>query len=281
MITIAIASAIILLFALLLAPSGWSDVLSSTRNELVFADRNRDYGAYMLRREHHRVLFLSMLMGMGLIAVLFVAPWLIRTPTTVPLPQLRNEVEVVFDVPLPDPPAPKPEPKRVQPLAAAAPAIGIPLAVDTMPPNPVDTALASTPDPGPATGPGPDPRGEGRGGEGGGNGSDDGNRVREMFEADSSPAYIGGDKALYAYLNRNTNYPEKARATGKQGRVVVSFVVAADGGVTDAKVIKGVSAEIDAEALRVVRAMGKWLPGKYKGDPVPVRFNLPIVFTLH
>ena len=61
---------------------------------------------------------------------------------------------------------------------------------------------------------------------------------------------------------------------------MVSFVVAPDGTVTDANVVMSVNPAIDAEALRVVRKMGKWIPGKYRGKDVPVRFNLPIFFKL-
>ena len=85
---------------------------------------------------------------------------------------------------------------------------------------------------------------------------------------------------MYGYLKTEVAYPTIDQRQGKQGRVVVSFVVAEDGTVKDAVVLVGISPTIDAEALRVVRKMRRWKPGQFRGENVPVRFNLPIMFTL-
>ena len=95
------------------------------------------------------------------------------------------------------------------------------------------------------------------------------------------PKYPGGQEALIKYMSSNVKYPENARKNGVQGTVFVSFVVKKDGTVSDARVLRGVDEELDKEALRVVNEMPKWNPGKEKGKPVNVQFNLPVAFKLN
>lgn len=102
----------------------------------------------------------------------------------------------------------------------------------------------------------------------------------EANVVDESPEYPGGMEALYKYLAENIHYPEQAKNDQIQGRVVISFVVEKDGGISDAKVVRGIGGGCDEEALRVVNAMPKWTPGKMRGEVVRVNFNLPITFKL-
>ena len=102
--------------------------------------------------------------------------------------------------------------------------------------------------------------------------------VFKVVEVD--PEFPGGVEALYKYLAENIKYPVLAKEKGTQGRVYVTFVVEKDGSVTDAKVLRGVSEEVDAEALRVINAMPKWKPGMQQGVPVRVQYNIPIIFKL-
>lgn len=97
---------------------------------------------------------------------------------------------------------------------------------------------------------------------------------------EDDPEFPGGEEALYKYLAENIKYPVLAKEKGTQGRVYVTFVVEKDGSVTDAKVLRGVSEEVDAEALRVINAMPKWKPGMQQGVPVRVQYNIPIIFKL-
>ncbi|MBR5698480.1 MAG: M56 family metallopeptidase [Prevotella sp.] len=94
------------------------------------------------------------------------------------------------------------------------------------------------------------------------------------------PEFPGGQEALMNFLQKNVKYPKEAMDKGTQGRVVVQFVVGKDGSVTNPKVVKSVSPELDQEALRVVKMMPKWQPGKQKGEEVPVRFTIPVSFML-
>ena len=94
------------------------------------------------------------------------------------------------------------------------------------------------------------------------------------------PEFPGGPDALMTYLARNVRYPKAAQANGIQGKVVVSFIVQKDGSLTDVKVARSVNPLLDAEAVRVVKAMPKWEPGIQDGKPVDVRFQVPVTFRL-
>lgn len=94
------------------------------------------------------------------------------------------------------------------------------------------------------------------------------------------PQFKGGDQALMEYLNKNLRYPPIAEENGIKGRVVCQFVVERDGSITDVKVVRSVDPSLDKEAVRVIKAMPKWTPGKQNGSAVRVKFTLPVTFTL-
>ncbi|RLD59252.1 MAG: hypothetical protein DRJ05_06685 [Bacteroidetes bacterium] len=95
------------------------------------------------------------------------------------------------------------------------------------------------------------------------------------------PVFKGGDKARIKYLVENIKYPEEARKNGVQGRVFVTFVVEEDGKLSDVKILKGIGGGCDEEAVRVIKDMPEWEPGKQKGKAVRVQFNMPIMFKLN
>ncbi|MCE4562763.1 energy transducer TonB [Maribellus sp. CM-23] len=97
---------------------------------------------------------------------------------------------------------------------------------------------------------------------------------------DPMPEFKGGKSRLIEYLSNNINYPEKARRNEIEGKVFVNFIVAEDGKIIDCKVVKGVSPELDKEALRVAKKMPKWKPGEQHGKPIRVTYTLPINFKL-
>lgn len=97
---------------------------------------------------------------------------------------------------------------------------------------------------------------------------------------ESMPQFPGGENGLMKYLSENISYPKAARESGIQGRVFVSFVVEKDGKVTNIIILRGIGGGCDEEAIKVVQKMPKWIPGKQRGMPVRVQFNLPINFTL-
>ena len=96
---------------------------------------------------------------------------------------------------------------------------------------------------------------------------------------DQMPEFPGGMPAMIEFLQTNLNYPKDAKKQNVGGRILVMFVVEADGSISNVRVAKKVFPSLDAEALRVVKAMPKWNPGKEKGKPVRVNFSLPIVFS--
>ena len=94
------------------------------------------------------------------------------------------------------------------------------------------------------------------------------------------PSFPGGNAALMSYLNSNTKYPVVAQENGVQGRVIISFVVERDGSISDVKVARSVDPSLDREAQRVVKSMPRWTPGKQNGQTVRVKYTVPVVFRL-
>jgi protein TonB len=94
------------------------------------------------------------------------------------------------------------------------------------------------------------------------------------------PSFPGGPSALMQYLNSNIKYPVVAEENGVQGRVVCTFVVEKDGSITDVRVVKSVDPSLDKEAVRVVKSMPKWIPGKQNGSAVRVKYTVPVTFRL-
>lgn len=107
------------------------------------------------------------------------------------------------------------------------------------------------------------------------------NSTRVYDVVEQMPSFPGGISGLMTYLNQNTRYPAVAQENGVQGRVVVSFVVGKDGHISDVTVLRSVDPSLDKEAIRVVRNMPRWTPGKQGGEPVRVRYNVPVSFRLN
>lgn len=105
------------------------------------------------------------------------------------------------------------------------------------------------------------------------------NRVYDVVE--QMPSFPGGISGLRTYLNQNIRYPAEAQENCVQGHVVVSFVVGKDGHISDVTVLRSVDPSLDKEAVRVIRNMPRWTPGKHGGEPVKVRYNVPVSFRLN
>ena len=95
------------------------------------------------------------------------------------------------------------------------------------------------------------------------------------------PEYPGGMSELMKYIARNIKYPADALREKTQGRVIVQFIVGTDGYTSDFKVMKSVSPSLDAEAIRVLANMPRWTPGMQRGEAVPVKFTVPVIFKLY
>ena len=103
-------------------------------------------------------------------------------------------------------------------------------------------------------------------------------KVYEVCE--QMPIFEGGDAALLKYLRENLKYPDNTKDRGVQGRLVIGFIVEKDGSLTDVKVLRPVDIDLDAEVLRLVKGMPKWIPGRQNGKRVRVRYLLPIHICL-
>lgn len=94
------------------------------------------------------------------------------------------------------------------------------------------------------------------------------------------PRFPGGDEARLKYLVENINYPEEARKNGIQGTVYAQFIVEKDGKINEVRVLRGIGGGCDEEAVRVIKNMPDWIPGRQRGENVSVQFNMPIKFVL-
>lgn len=104
---------------------------------------------------------------------------------------------------------------------------------------------------------------------------------KPLFMAEIMPSFPEGKNAMDKFISDNLKYPEEAQAKGIQGRVTVRFVVSKTGDIVTPEIIRGIDPDCDKEALRVISAMPKWLPGKHEGKNVNVYFTLPVIFKLN
>ena len=104
---------------------------------------------------------------------------------------------------------------------------------------------------------------------------------QEIFQiVEEMPSFPGGEAKLMEYVAKNIKYPQIARETGIQGRVFVGFVVEPDGSVSNVKVLRGIGGGCDEEAMRVIKSLPKWKPGKQRGKAVRVSYQIPVFFKL-
>ncbi|NLO71687.1 MAG: energy transducer TonB [Porphyromonadaceae bacterium] len=106
-------------------------------------------------------------------------------------------------------------------------------------------------------------------------------KEEKVFEiVEQPPSFPGGESAMYEWLSKNINYPVIAQENNIQGRVTCQFVVGRNGEIEDVRVVRGVDPSLDREAIRVIKAMPKWIPGRQGGNAVKVRYTLPVQFRL-
>ena len=104
---------------------------------------------------------------------------------------------------------------------------------------------------------------------------------QEIFQiVEEMPQFPGGEAKLMEYVAKNIKYPQIARETGIQGRVFVGFVVEPDGSISNVKLLRGIGGGCDEEAMRVIKSLPKWKPGKQRGKAVRVSYQIPVLFKL-
>jgi protein TonB len=247
--------------------------------EIVFKNRNKEYGSYMLRKKYKRYVTTSMLIGLFILSVVVGYPLITAYINQNKLiREKEKEVGVTMErmaqeeAPPPPPPPPPPE-AMVEKVKFTAPVVVEDTTIETGLTSMDDLNKTSTNE-----APAEEVEVEIK---------DEGPRVietpvqAEIFTVvEEQPGYPGGEEARIGFLQQNIKYPEEAKELGIQGRVFVTFVVEVDGSISDVRVLRGIGGGCDEEAIRVVKAMPKWVPGKQRGVPVRVQFNLPIKFTL-
>lgn len=273
-----IVAVLVGLSVLLTFDTTWMNLLQGTRNELVFSDRNKAYGAYELRTDYSRRLIIAMVAAVLLFTVVVGTPYVI---TKMGGPEEVAQKVQVVDVNLdnfkeekeeePPPPEviPPPQPQIETVQFVAVEASNEP--VEAPPPTQEDlkeTTAGTTSQEGQKIDapPPPPPAVE--------------EETYDIAAVQEQPEFPGGMGKMYEYLQKNTKYPDMEFDAGIQGKVYVEFVVEKDGSVTDVKLRRGVSPGLDKEALRAVRSMPKWTPGKMNGKSVKVRFTIPVDFKL-
>ncbi|MBX2893021.1 MAG: TonB family protein [Saprospiraceae bacterium] len=271
-------------------------VSSKDALDIVFADRNKNYGAYQLRRAYPRHLRSALSIGFLLLALGIGLPDLLsaisnKSPES-PAREVIAEPGPPPDIDADNPPPPPPPPPPTPPPPVRATIRFVPpsptpdeLVQDEQPPTQEDvlnaaaevgaTTRASEGDAPPTLRDVPDfPREV----ENSKKTQDDGEY--NMVTVQKPPTFPGGEQDLLRYLAENIKYPALAREAGIEGTVALSFVVNKDGSVTDVSILKDIGGGCGKEAVRVVKSMPRWAPGEANGHPVKVRFTLPVRFRL-
>ena len=247
-------------------------------DDIVFEERNKEYGAYSLRKRYNRNVSIALLIGVLIIATAIITPYLNAKAAENRSKRAERQVEIKMenqDQPnqqvAPPPPPPPPPTDVVQQQKYVPPQV-----VDSIKPEDVKQLMTADQAQTEVTN----------------------KEVVEVVQqakeevqeaeveevpfvvVEEMPMYPGGDPELLKYIAEHTQYPEVAKENNIQGRVIVRFCVTAKGGVSQVSVLKGVDPELDKEAMRVVTTLPAFKPGKQGGKPVPVWYMVPITFTL-
>lgn len=262
--------------------------------DIVFAHRNRAYGAYQLRRAYPDYLGRALGIGLLLIGSALLLPHILNALDSKPdelvyvdlLPDIGPPRDIDTDPPPPPPPPPTPPP----PVRAT---------MRFVPPAPTPDELVREEQP-PAQeemlNTDADVDTKDRASEGDAPPSlDEMAEFSQVVEPATShpdeseynlvtvqkpPLFPGGDQELLKYLAENIDYPPIARENHIEGTVALSFIINKDGSVSDVSILKEIGGGCGKEALRVVKSMPRWSPGEANGHPVKVRFTLPVRFRL-
>jgi len=262
--------------------------------DIIFANRNKAYGAYQLRRDYPKYLGRALVIGLGLIILFFAAPLIMQAVGGL-LPK-EKPVDVVAELgpppdidpnnppPPPPPPPPTPPPPTRSTVKFVPPVIKKDEEVAEEKQQDVDKILEENKDisseskqgndeapPSDVAAPSLDPVIEA---------PKQVEKTYEMFDIQKEPSFPGGLSEMYKWLNKNVEYPEMAKESGTSGQVVLTFVVGKDGGISDVVIVKDIGGGCGKSVKSTVEKMPKWSPGEANGHPVKVRYTLPFKFKL-
>jgi protein TonB len=256
----------------------WSDAVNPDRVELVFANRNKEYGAYEIRTKYQTRVVRALIIALSGITLAVAIPILVNYLSHVNFGKKEKMVEEItlaepppIDKTAPPPPPVIPPPPVQQTIKFTPPKVVKDEEVQEPPPTQEETKevqvstethegekIADLPPENPVV--------------------EDEGKIFTIVE--EMPSFPGGEAKMLEYVAKNIKYPPMARENNITGRVYINFYIDKDGKVQNAKVVRGISPDCDQEALRVVRSMPQWTPGKQNGRAVNVNYNLPINFTL-
>lgn len=249
-------------------------------DDLLFEKRNRDYGAFYLRKRYNSVVIIGIILASLAVSLAVLLPFIL-TPRNdkvlragsyyIPV-QLEN-LEAPIDPIIVPPPPPPPEDAQVQEVVKYVPPVVVDsiLPLDLKQPTADDMLAQSSLN---IT----DIDGTGSGddlltGEGNPETGD------VLFVVEVMPLFRGGDISKFReWVQKRTNYPEDAYKRKIKGKVFLTFIVEKDGSVSNVTVVKGVDPLLDNEAAKAIAESPKWTPGMQRGQPVRVRFSIPLNF---
>jgi len=267
------------------------DILKAPLDDIIFEGRNKEYGAYFLRQIYEKHLTKAFLIAASL-GILTFAGFKIAESPLLKKTEKPVAIEVQLEEPPPldpnEPPPPPPPPPIEPPPPPVATVKFVPPVIkkdeevkeEAPPPkteelkeaviaNKTQEGVKNVPDPVREEAPPPPvvepPKPE---------------PPKIFTVVEQQPEFPDGQAALLKYLAENIKYPAMARENNIQGRSVLQFVVNEGGDITDIQVVRKIGGGCDEEAVRVVKSMPKWKPGKQGGRPVKVRFTLPVSFKL-
>jgi len=262
--------------------------------EIIFAGKNKAYGAYQIRRSYPDYLFRAFLGAVTLIFILSALPKILSNIAVTKTESVTEENRIFTTVKTPEK---QPQPKLK--IAAALPPVAkqtfrlVPpkvlpneLVTDQQKTATVEEAEKSLGTPGKTSSAGIGeeevPQFPGTGGlyEPPVARTEAVDTVVDIIRVEKMPSFPGGDGELIRFISENLEYPAIARETNITGTVALSFVVGKDGGISDVKILKEIGGGCGKEAVRVLKMMPRWTPGESNGHPVKVRFTLPVKFRL-
>src|SRR6185312_15253815 len=256
---------------------GWMDVTNETRNEIVFEGRNKEYGAYFVRKKYNRIVLLALTISSAAIIAGVTIPLLLKV-----LNKNKKEDVVTIKVNLtapppinpntpPPPPPPPPPPKPLIKELKVTPPVIAKVNVDTTIATVKQVQVTNV---GSVNQKGKDtmiiapiaaPAATG----------DDANKVFTVVQ--QKPQFPGD---INKWLADRLEYPEEAKEANIQGTVFVAFIVERDGSITDVKILRGVNSALNGEALKKISSMPRWSPGQQNGHAVRVQYMVPVHFVL-
>ncbi|HEY9534040.1 MAG TPA: TonB family protein [Mucilaginibacter sp.] len=261
--------------------------------ELVFAKRNKEYGAYYLRQHHSETVLKSFIIGVFSVAFLVGVIGIVIKPKHIAdaVVMIKTDLQVYKMPPAPKIQPPKPKVQAPKPAAPASTPVNttrfVPMVVA---PDPLAVEPPKIEDIKGAVGP-IDIK-NGAAGINAGNGSDKtgigtgldnaaGDGAETTYKAvEVMPQPVGGEAAWARFLQSNIHYPDKAMENEVSGKVFVTFIIEKDGHISSIKVERGPGYGMDEEAVRVLKLAKPWKPGMQNGRPVRVQLTLPVNFTL-